>query len=81
MTKEMIVKKEEFTVEGRKVPLKEIREKTLLEHAPYSRDKPDTHYENMTHEKVVARLREINEYNESDNLDTEKLREKIKSIE
>jgi hypothetical protein len=81
MTKEMVVKKEEFTVEGRKVPLKEIREKTLLEHAPYSRDKPDTHYDNMTHEKVVARLREINEYNESDNLDTEKLREKIKSIE
>jgi hypothetical protein len=35
----------------------------------------------MTHEKVVARLREINEYNESDNLDAEQLREKIKGIE
>jgi hypothetical protein len=30
MTKEMVVKKEEFTVEGRKVPLTEIREKTFL---------------------------------------------------
>jgi hypothetical protein len=81
MTKEMVVKKEEFTVEGRKDPLTEIREKNLLEHAPYSRDKPDTHYANMTHEKVVARLREINEYNESDKLDAEQLREKIESIE
>jgi hypothetical protein len=53
MTKEMVVKKEEFTVEGRKVPLTEIREKTLPEHAPYSRDKPDTHYANMTHKKLL----------------------------
>jgi hypothetical protein len=68
-------------VEGRKVPLTEIREKTLLEHAPYSRDKPDMHYANMTHEQIVARLREINEYNEGDNLNTEQLREKIKSTE
>jgi hypothetical protein len=71
MTKEMVAKKEEFTAEGRKLPLTEIRGKTLLEHAPCSREKSETHYANMTHEKVVARLREINEYNETDNLDTE----------
>ena len=81
MTKEMVAKKEEFTAEGRKLPLTEIRGKTLLEHAPCRREKSDTHYANMTHEKVVARLREINEYNETDNLDTEQLRDKIKSIE
>ena len=81
MTNDMIMKKEEFVLQGRKVPLTEIREKTLLEHAPYSRDKPDTHYANMTHEQVVARLREINEYKENDNLNTEQLRQKLKSVQ
>ena len=81
MTKEMVVKKDEFTVEGRKVPLMEIRKKTLLEHAPYSRDKPDTHYDNMTHEQILTRLTEINEINESSNLSTEQLRNKLKSLE
>lgn len=81
MTKEMVVKKDEFTVEGRKVSLMEIRKKTLLEHAPYSRDNPDTHYANMTHEQIVTRLTEINEYNEGGNLNTEQLRNKLKSIE
>ena len=77
----MVVKKDEFTVKGRKVPLMEIRKKTLLEHAPYSRDKPDTHYDNMTHEQILTRLTEINEINESSNLSTEQLRNKLKSIE
>ena len=81
MTKEMVVKKEEFTVEGRKVPLMEIRKKTLLEHAPYSRDNSDTHYANMTHKQIVTWLTEINEYNEGGNLNTEQLRNKLKSIE
>ena len=81
MTKEMVAKKEEFTVEGRKVPLMEIRKKPLLKRAPYRRDNSDTHYANMTHEQIATRLTEISKYKECGNLNMGQLRNKLKSIE
>ena len=80
MTKELEIIKKEFPTEGRKIPLEEIRSKTLQDYHQYMRDYPDSHYDNLTHEQLVQRLAELNEYKD-DGLTEEKLRLKLKKLE
>ena len=71
-----------FTVEGRKVPLKEIREKMLSEHTHYMRDHPDTYYNNLTRQQITARLEELHEYNsDRETMTNEQLKEELKRLE
>ena len=66
MSKDLKMEKVTFTVEGRKVPLKEISEKMLSEHAHYMRDQPDTYFDNLTRQhrqQITTRPVELHEYN------------------
>ena len=77
----MKMEKTEFTIEGRKVPLIEIRRKTLTDHAPYMRDNSNSYYDNMTSEDLIARLQELHEYMPEAGVDLQLLQEKLKNIE
>lgn len=81
LTKDMKIKKVEFVLEGRKVPLSEIRQKTLRMHAPYMREYTDAYYNEMNRENIVTRLKELNEYNDREDLTTDNLRSKLIRIE
>ena len=69
-----------FVVEGRKVPLEDIRQKTLIEHAPYMRDLPDEHYEGLNEESINNRLQELHEYKADEGLTTDQPRNKQKHL-
>ena len=60
------LKKECFTVSGRKIPLLEIRKNLLAEHEEMGlvRDHSEAHYEAMTYEELEIRLKEIGEFKE-----------------
>ena len=60
------LKKECFTVSGRKIPLVEIRKNLLDEHEKLGlvRDHSEAHYEAMTYEELEIRLKEIGEFKE-----------------
>ena len=60
------LKKECFTVSGRKIPLLEIRKNLLAEHEEMGlvRDHSEAHYEVMTYEELEIRLKEIGEFKE-----------------
>ena len=60
------LKKECFTVSGRKIPLVEIRKNLLDEHEKLGlvRDHSEAHYEAMTYEELETRLKEIGEFKE-----------------
>ena len=60
------LKKECFTVSGRKIPLLEIRKNLLTEHEEMGlvRDHSEAHYEGMTYEELETRLKEIGEFKE-----------------
>ena len=66
------LKKECFTVSGRKIPLVEIRKNLLAEHEGMGlvRDHSEAHYEAMTYEELEARLKEIGEFKEQPNGET-----------
>ena len=69
MTKDLEMQKKKFTIEGRKIPLDEIRTATFREHAPYMREnKSDNYYENLTEPQTIARLTELHEYNQDETL-------------
>ena len=44
--------KKVFFVEGRKIPLKEIRERTFQEHNPYMKIKNDDYYKSLSDTEV-----------------------------
>lgn len=69
----------EFTLQGRKIPLDEIRKLTLERQKEYVHKNPDNYYENMTRLDVVKRLTELNEFDDSQGLTT--MKEKLKSLE
>ena len=71
----------EFTIDGRKIPLEEIRRKTLKEHEPYMREHPDSYYESLTLPQLIDRLSKLHEYNKNETLTAEELRQKLKEIE
>ena len=77
----MEIKKSEFTIEGRKVPLDEIREKTIKQHCQYMRNYSEEDYESMSADAVVQRLKAINEYEENKNLNPIQLKALLKSYE
>ena len=58
------LKKECFTVSGRKIPLLEIRKTLLAKHEELGlvRDHTEAHYEAMTNEELETRLKEIGEF-------------------
>jgi len=60
------LKKECFTVSGRKIPLLEIRKNLLPEHEEMGlvRDHSEAHYEAMTYKELEIRLKEIGEFKE-----------------
>ena len=60
------LKKQCFTVSGRKIPLLEIRKTLLAKHKELGlvRDHSEAHYEAMTNEELETRLKEIGEYKE-----------------
>lgn len=69
----------EFTVHGRKIPLKVIRTDTLAKHKQYTRIHTDDYYHNMTRLDVVKRLTELNEFDDTEGLT--KMKDKLKSLE
>ena len=75
------MEKVEFVVEGRKVPLEDIRKTTLKEHAPYMRNRPDSDFDNMTQEQLIDGLNELNEYSKDEKLTTTELKQRLKLIE
>ena len=68
-----------FVVEGRKIPLKDIREMTLLEQRPFMRFYSDSYYNRLTYEELKKRLKDLKEYNDS--LDESGLRQRLKMFE
>ena len=81
MTKDFQIEKKEFITEGRKIPLEEIRSKTLKEHAQYMRDHPDSYYENLTVQQLTDRLIELHEYHQDEKLTEKELRQKLRRME
>ena len=54
---------EPFTVSGRKIPLSDIRERTLKEHEQLGliRAYTDEYYDAMTREEIIKRLKQLGE--------------------
>lgn len=69
---------EEITVNGRKIPLKDIREKLLNKYNSYMREiKTDEEYESLSHSEIVELLKRLQEYSE----DTDRtIKREIKKI-
>ena len=77
----MKMEKVEFVVEGRKVPLEDIRKTTLKEHALYMRNRSDSDFDSMTPEQLIDRLNELNEYSKDEELTISELKQRLKLIE
>ena len=52
-------------MEGRKIALKDIRERTLLEQRPFMRVNSDSYYNRLTYEELKKRLKDLKEYDDS----------------
>lgn len=81
VTKEGSLSVKEVVVFGRKIPLDEIlaNENERIEKAGILRLNKDSYYNEMNKEKIINRLKELNEDNTEGN--TEFLRNKLKTIE
>jgi len=73
------IQTQEFTVEGRKNPLDEIRKKMLLKHKKFIRQHPDEYYDEMTRLRVVECLKAINEFDDTEGLTV--MRRKLKRMQ
>ena len=71
----------EFAVEGRKNNLSSIRRKLLQDHKHLYHIENDDEVEMMLKEDVITDLKDLNEYNEKDDDDTEKLKETLKKFQ
>jgi len=69
----------EFVVEGRKIPLDEIRKVTLERSKDFVRQHPDEFYDEMSRLDVVSRLTQLNEFDDTEGLT--KMRNKLKALE
>ena len=79
LSKDNEIQAEEFVVQGRKIPLDEIRKYTLERQKEFVHQNPDSHYQNMTRLDAVQRLTDLNEFDDSEGLTT--MKEKLKSLE
>ena len=68
-----IVKKQ-FTVEGRKQLLIDIRKHTMILHEKYMRLRIDSFYDDFTLQSASQLLKDLNEFKEGDSLDEMKMR-------
>jgi len=75
------IKKIQFHTEGRKVALKEIREKLLVKQRQYLRATSDQCIEDMSEEQLVAKLKNLNELNGIDTNDSHQMKQKLKEVE
>jgi len=73
--------KKEFTTEGRKTPLQEIRRKMLMKQEQYLRKSSDQFYNELTENELKQRLVELNELYENEHLSVSEMRNKLKYIE
>ena len=71
--------KTHFTVEGRKCPLCEIREKKLEELKDYMRANADGSLEEISGEDVVRRLQKLNKMKDGE--DDEEMRTRTQNME
>ena len=72
--------KVEFTTEGRKVPLDEIRKKMLETHKPFLRAQCDEYYNSLSEQVLKERLKELNEL-PKDLPSQEEMKKKLQNIE
>lgn len=74
---------ETFTVSGRHIPLLELRERIYEEHLQQGliREHSDNYYANFSHDKVVKRLKELNVFDENEELTCDQLKNKLKTFE
>ena len=79
LDKEGSLKKEEFTVEGRKGPWMKSAQKTMLKHKEYTRQHPDEYYDEMSQLEVSRRLAQLNEFDDTEGLTV--MCQKLKKIE
>ncbi|KAL9977669.1 hypothetical protein ACROYT_G015099 [Oculina patagonica] len=81
LTKEGKIKKETFTVTGRKIPLLDIRKNMLKEHEEMGlmRIRSDSDYDFMTEDEISSRLKQLGEDEEEESASNRK--EKLKEIE
>lgn len=75
------IEKTEFTVYGRKIPLKEIRKKMLEAHKPFLRARDEEHYNNLSEQELQEQLQAINELPAPNTLSKEAMRVKLKEME
>ena len=66
-------------MEGRKLPLDEVRERLLLKHTKYTRFHSEEYYGSMSRIAVSNRLAEMGELDETEALST--MRQKLKNME
>lgn len=69
----------EFVVEGRKIPLDEVRQKTLQKCKAYTRNHQDNYYDEMSRLTVVEKLKNLNEFDDSEGLTT--MRNKLERLQ
>ena len=79
IAKDLKIVKVEFTTEGRKVPLKKIRQDLLQKHTQFLRKNNHNHYEEMSETEVLGRLKDLGEHKENENL--QKMKQRLASYE
>ena len=81
LTKEDTIKKETFTVSGRKIPLLDIRKSMLKEHGSKGlmRTQGDSDYDLMTEDEISSRLNQLGDDKEEES--ASKSKDKLKEIE
>ena len=75
------ITKVEFTTEGRKTPLEEIRKHMLEKHKVYMRINSDTIHENMSVTEVKERIDALGELSRDEHLEEKEMREKLINLE
>jgi len=81
LNKGLKIEKKEFTTEGRKIPLTEIRDKMLQKQEPYLRKRTDEQYNALKEDELKKRLQELHELESNKDLNVDEMREKLKDIE
>ena len=71
--------KKEFCVEGRKIPLKEIRELALKEQEKFMKTKDNCHINELTDNEIKGTLKQLHEYDSS--MTPEEAKELLKTFQ
>ena len=79
LDKQNNLKEVEFVVEGRKIPLQDIRERTLKKHMKYTRFHDDNYYDDMPKPQVISKLAALNELKEGEGVTS--MRCRLKTLE